>query len=163
MNLLLVTVILALIWAAITGTFTLVNLLFGAAIGIAALILLRDAVSRSRGLRQMRRALVLFVVFVGELVLSAVRVAAVVLDPGMRRRLKPAFVAVPLDLGSDEEITLLANLITLTPGTLSIDVSEDRKTLVVHVLTLDDSEALISDIKSGFERHVREVFERERD
>lgn len=162
MNLIILTLVLALIWASVTGIFTLVNLLFGAAIGVVALVLLRDQMVRPRALVQFRRGFVLFVVFLRELVLSAVRVAATVLDPAMHSRLRPAFVAVPIDLETDGEITLLANLITLTPGTLTIDVSEDRKTLYVHVLTLSDRDALVAEIKSGFEQHVREVFEIER-
>ena len=60
-----------------------------------------------------------------------------VLTPDLRGSLRPAIVAFPLTVKSDAEITLLANLITLTPGTLSVDVSEDRAVLYVHVLTLD--------------------------
>ncbi|MEP3300463.1 MAG: Na+/H+ antiporter subunit E, partial [Roseibium sp.] len=56
------------------------------------------------------------------------------------------------------EITMLANLITLTPGTLSVDVSEDRKTLYVHCIDVPDPQATIDDIKNGFERKILEVF-----
>ena len=90
---------------------------------------------------------------------SAVRVAFVVLHPNLKSVLKPAIVAVPLTVKSDAEITLLANLITLTPGTLSIDVSEDRRLLYVHVLHLADRQALIADIAGGFERKIAEVFQ----
>ena len=58
----------------------------------------------------------------------------------------------------DAEITLLANLITLTPGTLSVDVSDDRKYLYVHSIDCSDVEALIDDIRNGFERKILEVF-----
>jgi multicomponent Na+:H+ antiporter subunit E len=56
-------------------------------------------------------------------------------------------------------ITLLANLITLTPGTLSIDVSDDRKTLYVHTVNLNDPESFRKSIKEGFERRVQELME----
>jgi len=158
MSILLLTLVLAIIWAMITGTFTLLNLLLGAVIGFAAVLLLRSFLAPPRALRQMRRALSLLGLFLYELLMSAVRVAAIVLRPDMRRTLRPAIVAVPLDVKSDAEITLLANLITLTPGTLSTIVSEDRTKLFVHVITLESREALIADIKNGFERKVREVF-----
>lgn len=158
MNLLLLTIVLALIWAAISGSFSGLNLLLGTAIAIVALYLLRDFVTKPRALRQLRRIASLALLFVYELVVSAIRVAIVVLTPNLRAALRPAIVAVPLTVKSDAEITLLANLITLTPGTLSIDVSQDRSVLYVHVLTLSTREALIADIATGFEAKVKAVF-----
>jgi multicomponent Na+:H+ antiporter subunit E len=95
------------------------------------------------------------VFFVWELVLSNLRVAWDVLTPRAYRR--PGVVAVPLDAETDVEITLLANLVTLTPGTLSLDVSDDRRTLYVHAMFVDDPEDLRRDIKDGFESRVLEL------
>ena len=81
-----------------------------------------------------------------------------VLRPGMKAQLHPAIIAFPLTVTSDAEITLLANLITLTPGTLSLDVSDDRQFLFIHAIDVIDREAFIRDLKDGFERHVLEVF-----
>src|SRR5690606_38861513 len=111
-----------------------------------------------RLLRRLRRIGALAALFVYELFLSAVRVGVLVARPNLRAHLKPAIIAFPLTVTSDREITLLANLITLTPGTLSIDVSEDRKVLYVHAISVEDREALIRDIASGFEARVMEVF-----
>lgn len=94
--------------------------------------------------------------FLVELVVSAVKVSLLALSP--RLRLRPAIVAYPLTVTSDAEITLLANLITLTPGTLSVDVSEDRKTLFIHAIDVADGEELIGAIAGGFETKVLEVF-----
>jgi multicomponent Na+:H+ antiporter subunit E len=70
----------------------------------------------------------------------------------------PGVIAVPLDARTDAEITLLANLITLTPGTLSIDVSADRKVLYIHTMDLgDDPVRFRREIKEGFERRLLEV------
>jgi multicomponent Na+:H+ antiporter subunit E len=73
--------------------------------------------------------------------------------------MRPGVVAIPLDVQTDAEITLLANLITLTPGTLSLDVSTDRRVLYIHVMYIDndDVEAVRRKIKEGFERRVLEV------
>lgn len=71
--------------------------------------------------------------------------------------MKPGIVKVPLDAKSDIEITLLANLISLTPGTLSLDVSNDRKVLYVHAMYISDKEKFINDIKQGFERRLLEI------
>jgi multicomponent Na+:H+ antiporter subunit E len=72
--------------------------------------------------------------------------------------MRPAIVAIPLDLRGDLEITLLANLITLTPGTLSLDVSSDKRVLYVHSMYVTDIAAFRSEIKNGFEKRVKELF-----
>lgn len=94
--------------------------------------------------------------FVAELVVSAVKVALLAVLPKLK--LRPAIIAYPLTVTSDAEITLLANLITLTPGTLSVDVSEDRRTLFIHAIDVGDREELTGAIAGGFETKVLEVF-----
>lgn len=158
MNPLVTVIVLSLIWAAMSGTFSGLNLLLGAGIGAIAVLLLRRSLARGRSLRQLRSVISLTLLFLYELCVSAVRVAIVVLTPDMKSVLRPAIVAFPLSVKSDAEITLLANLITLTPGTLSVDVSGDRSLLYVHTLTLSSREALIADIAGGFEAKIREVF-----
>lgn len=159
MNTAFLIVILALTWAGMSGNFSGLNLLFGGLIGGVAVLLLRQSLAGRHGLRRMRRVLSLTGLFLYELMASAVRVAMVVMRPDMSRVLRPAIIAVPLNVQSDAEITLLANMITLTPGTLSVDVSADKSVLYVHALSLDDREAMIADIANGFEKKVREVFE----
>ena len=97
----------------------------------------------------------LLVTFVVELVKSAVRVAAAVLSP--RMAVKPAVVAVPIELKTDLGIATLANLVTLTPGTTSLHVSESRDTLYVHVLDSPSADAVVADIKGTFERLIRRI------
>jgi len=159
MNTAFLVVILALIWVGISGNFTGLNLLFGGLIGAVAILVLREALAGPRTSRRVRRVLSLAFLFLYELVVSAVRVALVVARPDMSKAVRPAIVAVPLTVRSDEEITLLANMITLTPGTLSVDVSADKSVLYVHALCLDDREAMIASIANGFEKKIREVFE----
>jgi multicomponent Na+:H+ antiporter subunit E len=158
MNPLMTVMVLALVWAAITGAFSGLNLLLGVGIGVIAMLLLRRSLGAEGSLRRLRSVVSLALLFVYELGASAVRVAIVVLTPDLKSVLRPAIVAFPLSLKSDAEITLLANLITLTPGTLSVDVSEDRSLLYVHTLTLETRESLITDIACGFEAKVREVY-----
>jgi multicomponent Na+:H+ antiporter subunit E len=90
-----------------------------------------------------------------EIVVANLKVVAAVLGP--RRLLRPALVAVPLDLEGEERIAALSNLISLTPGTLSLDVSPDRKTLYVHTMSTSSPDALRREIKEGFERRVMEA------
>lgn len=151
-------IILALTWAGITGNFSGLSLLFGGLIGTAAILLLRHLLGPRRVFGKAGLIILLFGMFLYELMASAVRVALIVIRPNIRDGLQPAIVPVPLTVKTDAEITLLANLITLTPGTLSIDLAEDRSTLFVHVLTTGDQESVIADIKNGFEKRVLEVF-----
>jgi multicomponent Na+:H+ antiporter subunit E len=149
---------LAIGWAAATGSFDVLNLLFGAAIALLALFLIRDRMTGPRLTRRTRRIATLALLFLYELSLSATKVALLVIRPDMHRRLTPGIIAFPLRVTRDAEITLLANLITLTPGTLSVDVSEDRQHLFIHVLNMTDRDAVIREIADGFETRVLEAF-----
>jgi len=147
--------LLALAWVTLTGEVSPGNVVFALALGAGAVALGRPlgpgGFARVRPLRLAGFGLY----FLGQLALANVRVARAVLAP--LRRLRPAIVAVPLSLDRDAEIALLANLLTLTPGTLSLEVSEDRRTLYVHALGVDDPEALRREIREGFERRIREA------
>ncbi len=159
MNFAILTGFLAFGWAIATGDFSILNLLLGAAVAAAALFLIRDRVSRPRALSRLGKMLALAGLFVRELMMSAIRVGLLVLRPNIRAHLTPGIVAFPLTVTRDSEITLLANLITLTPGTLSVDVSEDGKLLYVHAINVTSREALIRDIAGGFERKIIEAFQ----
>ena len=95
-------------------------------------------------------------VVLSDIVTANLRVARAVLSPV--DRLRPGFVRVPLDLRSDVGIAVLANTISLTPGTLSADLTDDRRALLVHYLDERDPEALVADIKRRYERRLQEVF-----
>ncbi len=152
------SILLALVWAALTGSFSPANIVLGFLLGAAALFIVREQTRTSRSFMRPLRVLSLAVLFVRELIVSAWRVAKLVLSP--RMDLKPGIFAYPLKVDQDFEITLLANLITLTPGTLSVDVSEDRRLLFVHAIDCSDREATIRDIEQGFERKILEAFRR---
>ena len=156
MSLFLVNVLLALAWAAVTGSFTFLNLAFGFVLAMGTLSLIREQVGSVGYFSRARRVISLFLLFVYELILSAWRVAVLVLSP--RMDLKPGIFAYPLKVDRDFEIALLANLITLTPGTLSVDVSDDRRTLYVHAIDASDPEQARRYIASGFERKIIEAF-----
>lgn len=155
-GLFLLNVLLAVAWAFVTGSFTAINLVFGFVLASVALWVIREQFGTVSYLRRTWRILNLIGLFVWELVLSALRVATTVLKPDMD--LKPAFIAFPLTVDRDFEITILANLITLTPGTLSVDVSNDRRTLYIHALDGSDPEGLRRDIATGFEHKIMEAF-----
>jgi multicomponent Na+:H+ antiporter subunit E len=152
----ILSLLFAVIWVAVTGSATLHNLIFGFALSTLSLWIVREQMSARGYWQRMGRILSLLVLFFKELALSAWKVAVLVMNP--RMDLKPGIFAYPLTVDRDFEITLLANLITLTPGTLSVDVSEDRRTLFVHAIDCSDVEAVKRDIAAGFERKIMEAF-----
>ena len=155
---LLGSVLLALAWAALQGKITLANLLVGYALGYGILVLLaKGGVMPSTFASRTVHAVGLAAFFVWELLLANVRVAIDVLRP--RTTIRPAVVAIPLDVTSDGEILMLSMLINTTPGSVTIDLSDDRRTLYVHVMHMTDAETTRHEIKEGFERRVRLVFD----
>lgn len=156
MNGLLLNLILALVWAAVSGDFSAQNLTIGFGLGFVILLLMRRVVGVPLYGRRALRVVGLLAFFVWELLKANLRVAAEVLHP--RLTIRPGVVMIPLDVKTEAQITLLANLITLTPGTLSLDVSADRRVLYVHALSIRDPEELRRAIKQGFERRILEVW-----
>lgn len=147
--------LLAGIWTALMGSATVADLAVGFLLGYLILGALAPVLGTGRYWRKLPRAAGLAAYFLGELTLSSLRVARDVVTPRSRRR--PAIIAVPLDAETDAEITLVANLVSLTPGTLSLDLSPDRRYLYVHTMFLEDPESFREEIKRGFERRVLEL------
>lgn len=150
-------IFLPVVWMALTGKFTLANYLLGFLISSFALWITRPPgeVAFLVYLERTRRWLAFFFFFLWELAVASARVVYDILTP--RHRMRPAVIAVPLDLRTDTEITLLANMITLTPGTLSLDISPQRDILYIHAMYVDDLEEFRRMIKERFERRVKEV------
>ncbi len=153
----LINMLLCLIWVALTADLSPANLLFGFVAGFFILWMMRRIEQPSRYYYKAGHAVRLTLIFCWELIKANIRVAWDVLTP--THYMRPGIVAIPLDAKTDEQITLLANMITLTPGTLSLDVSEDRKVLYIHSMYIKDVEQTRREIKEGFERAVIEVLE----
>ena len=149
-------VLLALAWVALTGEFTPLNLAIGFVIGLGALWLTRRNGGQPGYVRKVGIVIGFATFFLWELVLANLRMALLVLKP--HGTLRPGIVAVPLDLRSESQVALLANFVTLTPGTLSLDISDDRQVLYVHAVDVPDAEVLRHAIKHGFERRIKELF-----
>ena len=156
MNWLLVHVMLALVWAALSGELTLATMGGGFVVGFLVLLLARRALGCQRYVTRVPRVLGFCAYFLVLLIQANLRVAYEVLTPNFRVR--PAIVAIPLDIRDEVAITTLANLITLTPGTLSLDVSGDRRVLYVHAMFVTDVEEFRREIKEGLERRVQDMF-----
>ncbi len=154
---LLGSILLALAWAALQGEISLVNLVVGYGVAYAVLALLaRGGVMPSTLASRTRHALGLAAFFAWELLIANFRVAADVLRGN---RIEPAVVAIPLDITTDGEILLLSMLINITPGSVTIDLSDDRGTLYVHVMHMKTADQTRWEIKQGFERRIKRLFE----
>lgn len=146
--------VLAVAWAAMTGMSPL-NLVVGFAIGFAILHVTPAREPRRSYFRKVRLGVRFAGFFFKELVISTLRIAYDVLTP--THYMRPAVVGIPLDAQTDAEIAMLAIVVTLTPGTMALDVSEDRKTLWIHGMYVPDPNALRKSIKQGFERRILEL------
>jgi multicomponent Na+:H+ antiporter subunit E len=152
MKALLWNLVLALLWTIATGAFTFPNLLLGFALGFAVLFLVERAGGPSHYAIRCWSVLRLLVYFIGDLFLSNMRVTHDILTP--RHRMNAGILAVPLDVRSDIEITVFAGLLTLTPGTLCLDVSTDRKVMYIHAMYVQDPEKFLRKLKGGLEQRV---------
>jgi multicomponent Na+:H+ antiporter subunit E len=147
--------LLALAWTAVNGEFSGGQLAVGLVLGTLITLFVRG-----EGNDYLRKAAVLtgfIAFFLWELVVANLRMARDVLSP--RPRFSPGVIAVPLDLESEGTITAFANLLTLTPGTLSLDISRDLKVLYIHDMYAADPEASREAVKSGFEQRIRRLAE----
>lgn len=152
---LILNLMLTFVWVALTGSFAFVNFFFGFAVSF---FILRLVVPNDGGKRYFTFVpkLIAFVFFfLYELIKANIQVAIDVITPPFY--MTPGIVKVPLTASTDVEITLLANLISLTPGTLSLDVSDDKKVLYVHVMYITDEAAFIDSVKNGFEKRLLNI------
>lgn len=155
MNRFALNLILALLWGGVSQSFTLANLVIGFLLGILVLYISEKALGTTSYLLRLWAIVKITGFFLWALLTSSIRVAWEVITP--TPHMNPGVIAVPLEDLSDEEITLMANLISLTPGTLSLDVSDDKSRLYVHAMYIDDVEALRNELKYDFERRVKRV------
>ncbi|MEM6275617.1 MAG: Na+/H+ antiporter subunit E [Pseudomonadota bacterium] len=158
MNNLATNMMLAAAWAILFGGFTWLTMLSGFVVGYFTLWLLQPLTgTQSSYFKKVWYWIKLIVMFHYELVMSSIQVLWDIITP--THRANPAFIEVPLDVKTDAGIFLVTNLITLTPGTLSIDVSPDRTTLTIHAMFADDPEAVCHELKSGMEKWVIDAVE----
>lgn len=154
---LLGNLLLALVWSALRGELSLANLVTGHVLGYLVLLLLvrGGVLGPSPYVGRVHRAAGLAAFFLWELVRANLRLAADVIAPS--DRLRPGIIAVPLDATRDSEILLLTILVNLTPGSVALDVSDDRTILYVHVMHIETADAARAGIKQGFERRVLQL------
>ena len=153
----LLSAVLVVLWLLLVNTYSVGHLVLGALLGwlipLATSRFWPDVIHISRPVELMRYlAVVLYDIVVGSFEVAW----RILRGPA---RLRPAFVEIPLRLRRDLTISLLANTISLTPGTVSASLSEDKRTLLVHTLHTDDADALVTSIRTRYETPLQRIFE----
>ena len=151
------TLLLTVVWILLQGEFSAGMAVFGLILGI--LIPWGTSIwwpDTPKGFR-LGKMMPYCLLVIWDIVVANVQVAWVVLSVP-NSKLKPAWIVVPLDIVQPEAITVLAGTITLTPGTVSADLSSEGHSLLVHVLHTDDPDAVRDEIKTRYEARLKEIF-----
>jgi multicomponent Na+:H+ antiporter subunit E len=151
----LLNVVLAFLWMFIKVSNDPISFIKGYIFGLLVIFVLRRYFHSRFYLFRLWSFIKLILIFIKELILSNIAIVKIVLKPKLDMR--PAIFAMDTALTKDWQITLLSSLITLTPGTLVIDVSDDNKTLFIHAMNIGEVEDEINSIKNSFEKAILEV------
>ncbi len=155
MSLFLINLILAIIWAAMSGVISTSNFVFGFLCGFFVLLVMKPVLPPTRYFEKAWLGFRFTLFFLSEILKSSLKVAYDVITPHHIN--EPGIIAIPLTASTDLEITMLANLITLTPGTMSLDVSEDQSRLYIHAMFAGDPDAIRRSIKEELEPRLLEL------
>lgn len=150
-----INLIIAFMWMFLSETYTGTSFFLGFVLGLILLLLLDRFVPGRFYLHRVIKIIQLILLFIRELITSTLDIAKLVYKPNLN--VEPGIFSYPLEVSSDWEITLLSNLISLTPGTLTVAVSHDNKKIFIHAMHIDDTEDSIHSIKNTFERAIMEV------
>lgn len=153
----LLSLTLVLVWIGLVNTFTLGNLILGAAFGLVIPILTAAYWPDRPAIRRPMKVVEYVLVVLWDIVVANVQVAMIILfkrEPTIRSQ----WIPIPLELTSAEAITVLAGTITMTPGTVSATLSADCGCILVHCLHTDDPDAVRDGIKTRYERRLMEIF-----
>lgn len=138
--------LLTIVWIALSGDFSMGSMLTGLVFGYLVIALVQNQFPVFHGYGKRVPRLISFIFyFLKELLVANNRVAFDVVTPPWH--MKPGVIAVELEAKTDLEIAFVANLISLTPGTLSLDISDDRGVLYIHAMFLDDEKALREELR----------------
>jgi multicomponent Na+:H+ antiporter subunit E len=148
---------IALIWTFLSGELSVTNFVVGLVIGYLVMLVTQRAFHTQNYISRVWRTILFIGYFLKELVVANFQVARLVLQ--WEPDVKPGIIAIPLDARSESEITLFSSLITLTPGSLSLDLSRNERVLTVHAINVEDAQDYITKIKSNLEAKVLEVLQ----
>lgn len=146
------------LWMLLLNDFSLGGLLMGGLLGVAIPLLTAGFWPEPLRIRSYSKAIAYILLVLWDIAVANVQVARLILFRPVKQ-LNTRWIAIPLELSSPEAITLLAGTITMTPGTVSCDLSADGRTLLVHCLDAPDADAAVRDIKQRYESRIKEILE----
>ncbi|WP_374604118.1 Na+/H+ antiporter subunit E [Arenimonas sp.] len=144
------------VWLLLVATTDLAHVLLAAVLAVLLPLVAQRLREDTAHMRRPGVAIRLVMVVLWDIVLSNIEVARRIL--GRESKMRPGFVWIPLDITNPHGISALAGIITMTPGTVSSELSPDQRHLLVHFLHLEDAGAAIAQIKTRYETPLREVF-----
>jgi multicomponent K+:H+ antiporter subunit E len=155
----LLTIVLLAIWLTVSGELSVGQIAFGAMLSVMLVL----GIAQLRPLRPRLRRLYLAIPLATRVLIDILRsnlgVARIVLGLVRDRQVRSGFLEIPLELTDPHGLTILAVIVTSTPGTAWAGMSPDGRTLTLHVLDLKDEQATIRLIKQRYERPLRRIFE----
>ncbi len=151
----LMNLLLSFIWVALTGALSYSGFLFGFVLGFFVLWAMNRSEEDRRYFYRIPKAFNFVFYFLYLMLKANLQVAYEVVTP--RYNFKPGIIRFPLNTETDFEINVLSTLISLTPGTLILDVSDDKKALYIHAMYLYDKESFIAELKTGLEHKLLEI------
>ena len=154
----ILTLLLTLTWILIVNNYTLNSLIFGFLLGLLIPFLTQPFWPQKLRMKHPLKISAYILLVIWDIVIANITVARIVLFKSNAAR-KPTWITIPLDLRTPEAITVLAGTITMTPGTVSADLSAGGHALLVHCLDADDPDAVRDEIKQRYERRLMEIFE----
>lgn len=150
------SLLLFVVWLLLNNSFSAGHIVLATFFAIGIPLLVGDMRDEHPKIRKPWLAIKYVCMVLKDIVLANVEVARLIIGPVYR--LSPGFVAIPITIHSDLGITVLASTVSLTPGTVSAEVSKDKKWLYIHTLHLMNEAELIEEIKTRYESPIKEIF-----
>lgn len=152
----LLNILLTFVWVALTGQLNYTNFVFGFIVGFFLLWFLnRKRTSNQDYFMRVPKILAFIMYFLYDMLKANIEVAMDVVTPNYN--MKPGIIKFEMDAKTDFEITMLANMVAMTPGTLVIDISKDKKYMYIHVMYLKDIARFKRNLKQRTEKKLLEI------
>lgn len=150
------TVLLFVVWLLLNNSMSVGHIVLALFFAITIPMLVNGMRDEHPKILKPWKAICYVLMVMKDIVVANVEVALWIIGPV--KKLKPGFVAIPINIQSDLGITILASTVSLTPGTVSAEVSEDKQWLYIHALHLDNESELIETVKQRYEKPIKEIF-----
>jgi len=148
-------IVLALLWCMMHNSFHPATFIVGYLLAWASTSMLKVLTTYKPYRMNVWEGIKLFFIFLKEMIVANLQIAYIIITPPLN--IKPGLIEYPLDLKNEGAIVLLANMISLTPGTLSVDIASDRKYIYVHAMVMETPEQMKQQIKNTFEKRIQKM------